>query len=194
MFLCSIIKQAVETGGPRFTQTTLKLGRASLSLLSGSGALQGIVLGNPAGYQTAFAIKVAQTELGVQPGSLLSDKIHITHLHVLGPEINFEGGLTENNLSQILDNVKSATGASKEPAQSSGATKKLLVDEFTVTGGKIYVTTALTGGQPLTVDLPDIRFTNLGQGADGLTAADLAERLLSELYQRALNAVQKRMG
>ena len=194
MFLDSLIKQSVETSGPRFTKTELQLESASFSMFSGSGMLKGLVLGNPEGYGTDFAVKVAQTEIGVRPGSLLADKIHITHVRVLNPQIHFEGGLVKNNLSQILDNVRAATGAGREPTTSSGTTKKLQVDEFTVTGGRIHVTAGLPGGPPFTVALPDIRFTHLGEGPEGIMAAELAGKLVDELYRYALNAVQTRLG
>ena len=193
MFLDAIIKHAVETSGPRFTQTTLTLESASLSMFSGVGTLRSLVLGNPAGYRTEFAVKVDRAELSVQPSSVLADKLHVRHLRLLAPEINFEGGWAENNLSRILDNLKSATGAG-QAVKSSGTIKKLQVDEFTVTAGRLHVTTALTSGQPLTVALPDIRFTNLGQGPDGLTSADLAEQLVGALYQRALAAARQCLG
>ncbi len=193
MFLDAIIKHAVETSGPRFTQTTLTLDSVSLSMFSGVGTLRGLVLGNPPGCRTEFAVKVDRTELSVQPGSVLADKLHVRHLRLLAPEINFEGGLAENNLSRILDNLKSATSAG-HAAKSSGTIKKLQVDEFAVTAGTLHVTTALTSSRPLTVALPDVRFTNLGQGPDGLTPADLAERLVGELYRRALAAARQCLG
>ena len=194
MFLDAIIKRAVESGGPRFTQTTLTLDRASVSMFSGAGTLHGLVLGNPAGYRTEFAIRVDRTELSVHPGSVLADKLHVRHLRVLAPEINFEGGLAQNNLRQILDNLQAANITRQASVRSSGAIKKFRVDEFTVTAGRLYVTTALTNSQPLTVALPDMRFTNLGQGPDGLTSADLAEQLVGELYQRTLAAVRQSLG
>ena len=55
--LGGLIKKAVETVGPKITQTPMTIERVSLSPLSGSGSIKGFVLGNPEGYQSPFAIK-----------------------------------------------------------------------------------------------------------------------------------------
>ena len=82
--LDSLVKKGVETVGPQITKTEMKLEKASISILSGSGALHGFLIGNPEGYKTSSAIKVGEASLGVRPMSVLSDKIHITHVKVQG--------------------------------------------------------------------------------------------------------------
>ena len=79
LFLDSAIKKGVETIGPQVTKVDVKLDGVSLSLLSGSGKVKGLILGNPQGYQTPHAISVGSTSVSVSPGSLLSDKIVVLH-------------------------------------------------------------------------------------------------------------------
>src|SRR2546428_4039062 len=86
-FLGSIIKKGVETVGPQITRTELKLDSATLSLLSGSGKLNGLFVGNPPGFKTESAIKVGSVSVSVAPRSLFSDKIHVTQVNVQAPEI-----------------------------------------------------------------------------------------------------------
>ncbi len=102
-FLGAIVKKGVETVGPQITKTELKLDGAGLSILSGSGTLKGLFIGNPAGFKTESAIKVGAVSLGVKPGSIFSDKIHVTQVNVKAPEITFEGSLAGNNLSKLLE-------------------------------------------------------------------------------------------
>ena len=100
--LGKIIKTGVETVGPKITGTDMKLDSANLSLLSGSGTLKGFLLGNPQGFKTPSAITAGAVSVGVQPKSLFSDKIHVTHVRVEGAEVTFEGTIgTANNLSKI---------------------------------------------------------------------------------------------
>src|SRR5262245_10901060 len=106
--LDSAIKKGVETFGPQLTQVSIKLDSVKVSIFSGSGGVKGLVVGNPEGYKTAHAINVGSADLGLSPGSLLSDKIVIKRVHVESPEITFEGSLSGNNLSKILDNVNAA--------------------------------------------------------------------------------------
>ena len=105
LYLDGAIKSGVEMVGSKLTRVEVKLEKVHLSLLSGSGAINGLVVGNPEGYKTTNAISVGSATLSLQPGSLLSDKIVIRKIEVIAPDITFEGGLSGNNLSKILANV-----------------------------------------------------------------------------------------
>src|SRR2546429_3768049 len=118
-FLGSIVKKGVETVGPQITGTEIKLDSATLSLLSGSGKLKGLLVGNPEGFKTESAIKVGSVSVGVVAGSVFSDKVHVKEVRVEAPEITFEGGLKGNNLSRLLDNVQAATGGSEKASPAS---------------------------------------------------------------------------
>jgi hypothetical protein len=195
-FLGSIVKKGVETIGPQITRTQIKLDSATLSLLSGSGKLKGLFIGNPEGFKAESAIKVGSISVGVVPGSVFSDKIHVTHVEVIGPEITFEGGLKGNNLSKLLDNVEQAAGGSgKTNAAPTGpaSSKKIQVDDLLISGGRINlsVDVAVLGGKSGTVPLPEIHLVDLGKGSGGLTAADLTERILKEILERAIPAAEK---
>src|SRR5439155_11459191 len=110
LFLDAAIKRGAETIGPKLTQTDVKLDAVSLSLLSGSGKIKGLVVGNPEGFKTPSAITVGTASLAVKPASLLSDKVLIQSINVQGPEITFETDLRANNLSKIRANLEAAGG------------------------------------------------------------------------------------
>lgn len=190
-FLDSAVKKGVETIGPQLTKVSVKLDSVGLSLLSGSGKINGLVVGNPEGYQTASAINIGHASLAVSPGSLLSDKVIVKSIRVDAAEVTFEGGLSGNNLSKILDNVNAATGGDT-PApgvpQESEAGKKLQVDDFLMTGAKVNVSLTGMGGQSVTVPLPDIHLTGLGQGSEGITSAELTKLVLNEVIAAATKA------
>jgi uncharacterized protein involved in outer membrane biogenesis len=193
VFLDKAIRAGVEKFGPPLTQTTVRLEGAHISPFSGSGLIQGFELGNPAGYKTPYAIRVGSAALALQPSSLWSDKIVIRSIRLEGPEITFEGDLSGNNLSQIMKNVQAATGgAGSKPSSGggSGPGKKLEVDEFVLTGGKVHLSTSLLGGKSATIALPDIQLTQLGTGPDGITAAELTHRLLGSITDGTLAAVR----
>jgi len=192
LFLDSAIKKGVETIGPQVTKVDVQVAGVSLSLLSGSGKVKGLVLGNPQGYQTPHAISVGSTSVSLSPGSLLSDKIVVRSIRVEAPEITFEGTLQGNNLSKILDNVKgdaaSSKGTDKSAPTGDKAGKRIQVDDFLMTGAKVKMSIVGMGGKSVPVVLPDIHFTSLGTGADGITAADLTQRVLQEVVVSATKA------
>ena len=189
MFLDGAIKKGVETVGPKIVKVDMKLDSVSVSILSGAGSVKGLVVGNPEGYKTPQAISVGQASLAVSPGSLLSDKIVVKSVRVDAAEITFEGGLGGNNLSKILDNVNAATGGdqSAEPAaKGEKPAKKLQVDDFLITGAKVNVSLTGMGGKSVTVPLPEIHLTSLGQSEDGITSAELTKIVLKEVIDAAV--------
>lgn len=192
VFMDSIVKKAVETVGPQLTKVEIKLDGVSLSPLSGSGQLKGLFVGNPEGFKTPSAIKVASVKVAVDPGSLLSDKIIVKEINVQAPEITYEGPInTKNcNLNKILANLEEATGGSgdqpadkNKPAgdKEASAQKKLQVNDFVVTGAKLNLNVSSLGGKTMTVDLPDIHFKDLGTGTNGITAGELAKKFMGEV-------------
>ena len=53
VFLDGAIKKGVETIGPEIAKVDIKLDGVSLSILSGSGSVKGLVVGNPEGYKVS---------------------------------------------------------------------------------------------------------------------------------------------
>ncbi len=193
LFLDSAVKRGVETVGPMVTKVPVKLDSVGLSLFSGSGKIKGLVIGNPPEYKTPSAIQVGRASLAVQPRSLFADKVVIRSIQVEGPEITYETDLKGNNLSKIVENLQSATGGSdKVPAKpdtkEAKANKKLQVDDFQITGGKIHVSVTVMAGKTVTVPLPPIHLTALGQGPDGITAAELTKRVLQSIEKETIQA------
>ena len=192
-FLGSIVKKGVETVGPKVTKVETKLDGANISLLSGKGELKGVFLGNPQGFNTPAAIKVGSVSLAINAKSILSDKILVYSINVNSPEITFEGSLGGNNLSKILDNIQASTAAPAGPADGtkkgdSGGGRKIQVDDFAITGGKINLSMTLLGDRTVTVPLPEIHLQNLGTDSSGITPAELAEKVFKEIVAGATKA------
>src|SRR5437773_12305207 len=100
LFLDGAIKRGVETIGPKLTKTDVKLDAVSLSLLSGSGKIKGLVVGNPEGFKTPSSISVGTASLALKPGSLFSDKVIVQSINVQAPEVTLETDLHGNNLKK----------------------------------------------------------------------------------------------
>lgn len=193
-FLDGIVKRGIETVGPMLTKVEVKLDAVSLSILSGSGKIKGLVVGNPEGFKTPSAIQVGKASLALQPGSVLGDKVIIKSILVEAPEITFETDLRANNLSKILANLQETTGGgstsgtNQTKANQSKANRKLEVDDFLISGGKIHVSLTTLGGKSATVPLPEVHLTGLGQGPDGITAAELTKRVIQAIEKEAVQA------
>ncbi len=201
-FLDNIVKTGVEKVAPTITKTTVTLEGVHISLLTGSASFKGFVVGNPEGYKTPQAISVGKAAVSVVPASIFGNKIIVHSIEVDAPEVNFEGNpFGANNLVTIKNNAGSgAEAANKTAAQappgtkSQGAARKMEVDDFKITNVKVHA--LLTGvpgleGRTLTLTIPDIQLSHLGTGADGITAAELTQRVISQISEKTLAAVGK---
>ena len=178
-FLGTIVKTGMETVGPKITQVSIKVDAVNLSLLTGSARVKGLVVGNPEGYKTPQAISVGSAAVGVNLFSVLSDKIVVRSVRVEAAEITFEGGLGGNNLSKIMDNVNAIAKTGR----------KIEVDDFLITGAMVHVNLTGMSGKEMTLPLPDIHLTNLGQGNAGITATDLTRRVLGAITAATVKVV-----
>ena len=113
-------------------------------------------------------------------------------IELQAPEVTFETDLKANNLGKILSNLEETTGGAKKesteptpppptPSEEAKASKKLQVDNFIISGGKLHVTVSSFGGKSATVKLPEIRLKDLGKGPEGITAAELTKLVLLKL-------------
>jgi uncharacterized protein involved in outer membrane biogenesis len=200
-FLDSAVKNGIETLGPKMTKVDVKLDAVTISLLSGSGKIKGLVVGNPEGYKTPHAISVGTASLALKPGTLLSDKVVIKSINLEGPEITFEGGLGGNNLSKILANLNESTSgpggtnvAGATPKEEKKASKKLEVDDFTITGAKLDANITDLGGKTITLPLPTIHLSNLGTGPEGITVTELTKQVISAIEKQAVQTVATESG
>src|SRR5262245_16434325 len=153
LFLDSAVKKAVEVVGPQLMKVQVKLDSVNIVLLSGSGKVQGLVVGNPEGFKTPQAISVGAASLALQPASLLADKVVVESINVQAPEITFETDLRHNNLSKLIDNLQGTSEAKNEPAQPTEAkpAKKLEVDDFVIQNAKLHVSVTTLGSKSATV-------------------------------------------
>ena len=192
-FLGDIVKKGVETVGPQITKVSINLDEVRLSLLNGTAQVKGLVVGNPTGYQTPHAISASTIAVGLNPLSVLSDKIVLRSIYLESPEITFEGGLAGNNLSQILNNINSTAKSGGATATNSAAqtqsSKKYEVDDLLITGAKAHVRLTDLNGREMTLELPPIHLTDLGKSEQGITAADLSRNVMQAILAATLKAV-----
>ncbi|MBX3733673.1 MAG: hypothetical protein KF791_13895 [Verrucomicrobiae bacterium] len=192
------VAAGIRTYGPRITKTSVNVDSVKLSR-DGTGTIRGLVVGNPAPYQEPFAIRLGQGTVSLDPASLTSGKVVVRSLVLESPEIQFEGGIQDNNLKQLLANMNSGSDApgSDPSASDTGSSKRLQVDEVAVNNARVHL--KLTGvaaiaGSGTSVTIPNIRLTGLGTGPEGITPAALSKAVLSEVVRQVGPAVASKLG
>ncbi len=192
-YLGPIVKAGVEKAGPRIAKVPVKLDGASISIFNGNGELKGFVLGNPEGFKTPEAVKVGTVAISLVPKTVTSSKVIVRSIRVEAPEITYEAGFGGSNIGKILENMQSTEKQEKSGGAKSSS-KALQVDDFLITGGKVHVSATVLGGVSATLALPEIHFSNLGQGPEGITAAELSSKVFSAVVDAAAKSVTANAG
>jgi hypothetical protein len=180
-----IIKAGMEQIGPKVAQVSVKVDAVDVALLTGSATVKGLIVGNPQGYSTPQAISVGNISVKLDPLSVTSSKIVVRSIRVESPEITFEGGLNNNNLTKIANNVNSVSNNSAQTANKPAP--KIEVDDFLITGAKVHL--YFTGLGDKEISLPDIHLTDLGRDSNGLTPAELTSAVMKAISSDTLSAV-----
>ncbi len=193
LFIGPIIKTAVEAVGPKILKASIKVEAVSVSALTGSASVKGLIVGNPEGFKTPHLVKLGSVSVGLDPFSVFSKKIVIRSMHIIAPEFTYEGGLGGNNISKTMDNINAATGAGKNGASSEsekGKTEqKIEIDDFLIKDAKVKVFISGLSSKEVTVPLPDIHLTNLGKESDGVTPAELIQTVFAKVSKSTVAAV-----
>lgn len=178
------IKSGVETFGHSVTQTDVTLDSANISILTGSGSLKGLNVGNPDGYKSEDIFALGEIDLKVDTGTVFSDKIVIDHIIIRKPEISYEKSFTSSNVKELLKNIEEFTGPKNqnEPAleEDAGAKKQVVIRKLLIEDGAIYVG-ALGIGQ--TVPLPTIEMENIGEEGNQMSMAEVIDLVLTKVVQ-----------
>jgi hypothetical protein len=186
-----LVKMAVNKYGPQITGTELRVDDVGISIFSAEAKLKKFFLGNPAGFKSPSAMKVGSIYVDVDEGTITKDTIVINKVEVAGPEVTYEKRGKSDNFQSILSNVQKnvpqGKAAEKEPAKE-GTGKKLIINDFIVTNGKVNLAVAMPGGvmgdQEIKADLPDIHLKDLGKKEGGASPAAVAREIVAALYSK----------
>lgn len=190
--LGKIVKNRAEAIGPEMTKGPVTLDAADIWLFPGHAELKGLVIGNPPNYKTKVAVQVGDMSVRLNPFTAFSEKMVIDSINIKSPEITIEGGLKNNNLTQIEKNVDdylNSGGAPPSPSQpptltnAPAPTKKYQINDLAISGAKLHIVSFIEGRGNISLSIPDIHLTKLGEGEGGITAPEVAKRVLAALEQ-----------
>jgi hypothetical protein len=191
-FLGRIVTAGVNSFAPKVTQTNVTLASASISPLSGSGTLSGLVIGNPKGWSDGNICSLGKVHVSVAPFSILGDRIVINEVIIDAPEFNYETRLIASNVGDLLKNIEAAVGGGKgggtQPATKDGKPIKFELKKFTLVNGKVRVS---GGGSAATLPMPPISLTDLGTKEGGITPDQLVLVVMEDVTRSIVSAATK---
>lgn len=196
-FLGHIVKSSIETIGPMITGVPVSVRKVNIDLLGDFGvSVRDLVVGNPKGYSSPYALKMKKFDLKVKTFSLLTDKIIIDKLLLTGLEVNYETSLIASNLNDIKNNVDKFAGSGEkkaekvrtdeevQPETESGEKESLKLQANAVDIADITVRIIARGGDSSGVPLMmvPIHMKDVGKDAEGVSVSGLIREMFTKLF------------
>lgn len=191
-----IVKKAISVAVPPVTQTTASVDGVDLSLLSGKIGVRGLAIGNPKGFSDNNIFELGDIAVTFDPKSVFTDKIVIHSVAITGTgisaEMNAKGQTNVGVLNQNIQNyLGSSNGGSKpaaatQPKEAQGSSKKVVIHDLKINDSKLTLGVA---GQTMTLVLPNIHQTNIGEGKKSKTIPEMVATILSYFSSESVKAM-----
>lgn len=178
----SIIKQGIETAGPKVTKTEVRLGSSNVSIFSGEGTLSNLFIGNPKGFTSPSVFELGSISMAIDTDSIAADVIRVKNIAIKAPRITLEVKEKTTNVKELMKNVRSfSAGEGKASAQKDGGKEvKMIINELLITEGAVKILVPQIK-QEAKSDLPDIRLKDIGKDKNGVTVGEVSLIVMEEL-------------
>ena len=193
-FLGSVVTAGVNRYGPKITQTAVELSSASISPLSGTGVLRGLVIGNPKGWSDTPLCSLGKIHLDVAPFSIFGDHIVVNEIVIDAPEFNYETKIVASNVNDLLKNIEQVTGGKDGGAQAttkSGKPIRFEVKHFVLHDGKVRLG---VGPAAHSLSMSPIELTDLGTAEGGISPDQLALAVMKSVTGGIVAATTQAAG
>jgi hypothetical protein len=167
-----LIKSAIEDLGPDYLGASVNVGSVDLSLTDGSARIMNLRIGNPTGYDGAYAMQVGDINVKIDTAQTTEKLIVLNQVSVDNVDIAAVARGQKINFQQLMDNLDAATG----PGSSD---VKFIIDKLDLTGAKASLNSDILGDVAL--NIPDIHLKAVGRSAGGATGAEIAEQVLKPI-------------
>lgn len=195
--LDALIKTGLETIGPRLLGAPVAVDDVDMSLVSGEGEIEGLVIANPPGFETDHAIRIDRVRFAMDAPSALTNTIVIRQIVIEGPEIVFEGSVSgkRSNIETLRRNVEQHLQNKRPPAEAPAtsddgkASPQVHVDRLLISNAMVKLSLVGLKGRTLSIPLGDIDLRHLGKKEGHRTIADAIAQVLEVVNDRILTAM-----
>ena len=187
-----VVEAAIEKVGSDLTQTTVVLDEVSISPSSGRGTLRGFRVTNPQGFNDSSAFAFDQATVVIDVSTLTDDPVVIEHLIIENPQVTYEIGRDNDNISVLKENVdRYGTGAGAGLAvDDDSQSPSFIIRDLQLTGGSVAITASGLEDSIVSSNLPDIRLENVGTQGNSASPEEIVTQVLAKLSTAVAGAVR----
>ncbi len=176
--LDEIVAGAITHHGSAMTKARVGVEKVNIAPSSGKGVVSGLLVGNPKGFKTPFALRASSIAVDVDVATLTQDVTVIRSLVIEGPDVIYEKSNGTTNFDAIQMNIASYLG----PASSGRrGNTRLIVEELTICNANAQASAGFMGGKSISIPLPDITLKNVGLAKGGVTPGELGQEIANAM-------------
>ncbi|HET6528181.1 MAG TPA: AsmA family protein [Balneolaceae bacterium] len=176
-----MVKSGIEEVGSEMLQTQVDVDDVSISILDGTGTIEGIAVQNPEGFSDSAAIKLQSIHLSLDLSSLLSDTVVIDTIIISQPMLFFEqkanGAVNLRKLTENIDMTSSSEGG-------------MIIDYLRVDEGLVKLSTEIGEGRQAQVKFDEIVLADIGRTGSN-TVEQTVRQILEPIIERAIQQAIK---
>lgn len=191
--LDAVIEAAIERYGSEATGAPVSVGAVRISLRSGEGHIEKLVIGSPEGFKAESTFELGSIHVALDTATLAQNPVVVKEIRIEAPRATYEWGARNSNLAAIQKNVKAFAarhgGGAERGAPPSEAPaeedRKFVVENLILRDGNVRATASLVEGAA-EAKLPDMHLKGIGRKQGGATAAEVAVQILDALTAGAV--------
>jgi hypothetical protein len=178
----SIVKNAIETIGPQYLDAPVRVKDVDISLQDGRGTLTNLEVGNPAGYEGPYAVRVGTVSVTLDVAHSTSGLVVLKRVTIDGARVAaIAKSAKETNLRTLSSNV---------PASKSSSPIKLIIDELDVTNTQAAVSSPLLS-RALEVNVPDVHLKDIGRSTGGADVGTVINQVLAPITKAVTRSLSE---
>lgn len=188
--LNSLVARTIETNGSKVTRTSVGVSGVKIEIREGRSSIENLAVASPGGYEAREAFSLGNITVDVDVKSVTGDPIVIDEVRISAPVVYAEFTRTGvSNIDELRKQVQEYTGGGSGGGDGSkGDAKRIRISSFVFEKGRIEVDASALGVEKRTVDLPEIRLTNVG-GTSGAAPDEIAKEILTAFARKATSEV-----
>lgn len=171
-----IVKSAIEENGTELFQTEVNVNNVDISLINGTGEINGLVIQNPEGFSGEPAIQIDVTNIRIDLVSIFSDTIVVENVTLQNPELFFEQrgvGINLRKLNQNMDLDEDVEGPF------------LVIDHLLIENGTVKVSSTMERERTAEASIEEFELNNVGRAGNNTVKQSMRE-IMDPLIQRAI--------
>lgn len=193
-YLGAIVREGINRYVPPITGTTASVGSVDLSLLKGQIEINDLQIGNPKGFSENDIFKLDRVLVSFEPKTVMTDKIIIKSVLISGTKVSAELKniySLDSNVSALQNNINKYLGSfnkkgTDKPSDEKSSNKKVIIKDLKIKDSSLSLGVS---GQTITLPLPDIHKTGIGEGKKKKSIAEVFADILNMISLESVKGV-----